>query len=123
MTVKLTIQNLVETLNELFGLFDDASEELGVLRIKFLGDCYYCVSGLPPRNNKEHADACVQLGLRMISYIKKVRERRQLDVNMRIGVHTGSLVSGIIGLRKWQFDVWSNDVYIANRMETTGQAG
>lgn len=51
------------------------------------------------------------------------RNEFRLDINMRIGVHTGRIIGGIIGITKWQFDIWSKDVYIANRMETAGQAG
>ncbi|KAI4469490.1 adenylate cyclase type 1 [Holotrichia oblita] len=127
MTSTLKSLRLVETLHELFGRFDDASRDLKVQRIKFLGDCYYCVAGLPDDGyigeQRDHADACVQLGLEMIAIIADVKNEFKLDINMRIGVHTGSIIGGIIGITKWQFDIWSKDVYIANRMETAGQAG
>lgn len=61
LTVTLPIRKLVETLNDLFGSFDEASEKHNVLRIKFLGDCYYCVSGVPTPNS-QHAKSCVDLG-------------------------------------------------------------
>ncbi|XP_013194746.2 adenylate cyclase type 7 isoform X2 [Amyelois transitella] len=113
---------MVELLNELFGRFDEASEEQDVLRIKFLGDCYYCVSGIP-KPTAHHAKNCVDLGLEMIYIIKDVREKRSLNIDMRIGVHSGRILSGLIGIRKWQFDIWSKDVTIASKMESTGQAG
>ncbi|CAH2239534.1 jg21538 [Pararge aegeria aegeria] len=113
---------MVELLNELFGRFDEASEEHDVLRIKFLGDCYYCVSGIP-KPTEQHAKNCVDLGLEMIHIIKNVREKRALNIDMRIGVHSGKILSGLIGIRKWQFDIWSKDVTIANKMESTGKAG
>ncbi|XP_060534867.1 adenylyl cyclase X E-like isoform X2 [Cylas formicarius] len=123
MTSKLNINDLLETLNELFGRFDDASERLGVIRIKFLGDCYYCVSGLPPNPPPNPAEACVDLGLKMIRIIESVRQERNLNINMRIGIHTGKIISGIIGAVKYQFDIWSKDVDIANKMESEGVAG
>ncbi|XP_014467861.1 PREDICTED: adenylate cyclase type 2-like isoform X2 [Dinoponera quadriceps] len=126
LTVTLPIRKLVETLNDLFGSFDEASERHNVLRIKFLGDCYYCVSGVPTPNS-QHAKSCVDLGLDMIRIINEVRARVRresgVDVNMRIGVHSGNIISGILGTNKWQYDVWSRDVLIANKMEQTGKPG
>ena len=126
LTVTLPVRKLVETLNDLFGSFDEASERHNVLRIKFLGDCYYCVSGVPTPNS-QHAKNCVDLGLDMIRIIKEVRARVRresgVEVNMRIGVHSGNIISGILGANKWQYDVWSRDVVIANKMEQTGKPG
>ncbi|OAD53432.1 Adenylate cyclase type 2, partial [Eufriesea mexicana] len=126
LTVTLPVRKLVETLNDLFGSFDEASERHHVLRIKFLGDCYYCVSGVPTPNS-QHAKNCVDLGLDMIKIIRDVRARVRresgVDVNMRIGVHSGNIISGILGANKWQYDVWSRDVVIANKMEQTGKPG
>ncbi|KAJ0182648.1 hypothetical protein K1T71_002017 [Dendrolimus kikuchii] len=118
----LSPMRMVELLNELFGRFDEASEEYDVLRIKFLGDCYYCVSGIP-KPTPYHAKNCVDLGLEMIHIIKDVREKRSLNIDMRIGIHSGKILSGLIGIRKWQYDIWSKDVTIANKMESTGKAG
>ncbi|KAF7274387.1 hypothetical protein GWI33_012955 [Rhynchophorus ferrugineus] len=123
MTKKLNINALLETLNELFGRFDDASDKLKVIRIKFLGDCYYCVSGLPPNPPENPAEACVDLGLKMINIIAKIRQERDLTIDMRIGIHTGKITCGIIGKIKYQFDIWSKDVDIANKMESEGVAG
>lgn len=97
-------------------------QEYNVLRIKFLGDCYYCVSGVP-EPNPHHARSCVDLGLRMIRDIREVRAQRNLNIDMRIGVHSGSIMSGVIGACKWQYDIWSKDASIANRLETTGVPG
>ncbi|XP_035790946.1 adenylyl cyclase X E-like [Anopheles albimanus] len=122
MTTQLPVRTLVDVLHELFVKFDEASKEFNVLRIKFLGDCYYCVSGVPVRN-KYHAKSCVNLGLRMIKDIREVRLSRDLNIDMRIGIHSGSIISGVIGACKWQYDIWSKDVIIANKMESTGEAG
>ncbi|KAM9305781.1 adenylate cyclase type 9 [Gastrophryne carolinensis] len=122
MSANKSAHALVGLLNDLFGRFDRLCEETKCEKISTLGDCYYCVAGCPePR--PDHAYCCIEMGLGMIEAIEQFCQEKKEMVNMRVGVHTGTVLCGILGMRRFKFDVWSNDVNLANLMEQLGVAG
>lgn len=118
----LSAPELVGILNEVFSIFDEMVTKYKCEKISTLGDCYFCVSGCP-ESITSHADNCVNMGLAIIEELEDFRKRTGLPIEMRIGVHTGSVFCGVMGTRRFKFDVWSEDVNLAKRIESVGTAG
>lgn len=118
----LPAEELVERLDDLFSRFDDLSDELGVEKIRTIGDGYLAVGGLPtPR--EDHADAVLRLAQRMLTATAEFRRDHRLDWQLRIGMHTGPVVAGVIGRRKFSYDLWGTTVNVASRLESSGVPG
>ena len=113
---------LVDLLNDIFSGYDWLAELHGLEKIKTIGDAYMVVGGLPaPR--PDHAAAMVEMALDMQKVIKRVNAGSDFAFNVRIGISTGPAVAGIIGRKKFIYDLWGDAVNVASRMETLGQAG
>ncbi len=113
---------LVNLLNQIFSVFDRLSLKYSLEKIKTIGDAYMVVGGLPKRNSN-HPQAVASMALEMQNAIATFNKRNNLDLSIRIGIHTGSVVAGVIGLQKFSYDLWGNTVNIASRMESHGLPG
>src|SRR4028119_2236013 len=112
----------VEFLNVIFSKFDQLADRHGLEKIKTIGDAYMVVAGLPtPR--KDHAEAIAEMALDMQQSIAKVSAETGIPFNIRIGINSGPVVAGVIGLKKFSYDLWGDTVNTASRMESKGIPG
>jgi guanylate cyclase len=121
-TQQISPGELIVELNSIFSRFDQLLDEYGVEKIKTIGDGYMAVAGVPvPR--VDHVDAACSLALAMQSAMAEIRERLEVDLQLRIGIDTGAVVAGVIGSRRFAYDLWGDTVNTASRMESQGQPG
>jgi class 3 adenylate cyclase len=113
---------LVEELNRIFSAFDDIIDHHGLEKIKTIGDGIQAASGLSGARNN-HAAACVRAGLAMLAHIQAHNRGSAVKWRMRIGVHSGAVVAGVVGKRKFSYDIWGDTVNIASRMENAADPG
>lgn len=114
--------DLVNLLNQIFSTFDELAEQHGLEKIKTIGDAYMVAGGLPvPR--PDHAEAVADMALDMIAAIARFQGPNRADFQIRIGINTGPVVAGVIGIKKFIYDLWGDTVNIASRMESQGVAG
>lgn len=113
---------IVDMLNDIFSTFDRIAAKHGLEKIKTIGDAYMVVGGLPtPRH--DHAEAVVQMALDMVEAIKSAKAQARSEIQIRIGIHSGPVVAGVIGEKKFAYDLWGDTVNTASRMESHGQPG
>ncbi len=119
---RLTPQELVQCLNRIFSCFDNLAEQYGLEKIKTIGDAYMVVGGLPnPRS--DHATAICQMAIAMQRELQSINRSMGEQFDIRIGINSGPVVAGVIGIKKFIYDLWGDTVNIASRMESHGESG
>jgi class 3 adenylate cyclase len=123
---KLSPRELVAEIDAAFSAFDHIISKYNIEKIKTIGDSYMCVGGLPVANQTNAADvvtAALQIQRYMEEQVEERRKKGKEAFEIRIGIHTGPVVAGIVGVKKFAYDVWGDTVNIASRMESSGEAG
>ena len=120
---KMKAETLVTVLDYCFSHFDEIAEKRGLEKLKTIGDSYMCVGGLPVENNTHAIDAGLA-SLKMLSFMKKFNEQRRQTGketwDIRVGINSGPVMAGIIGKKKFAYDIWGDTVNTASRMESSG---
>jgi class 3 adenylate cyclase len=122
LSTSLSPRTVVELLNSLFSHFDALADKYGVEKIKTIGDCYMVAAGVPGPC-PSHAHVLASLALDMLEYVQEQRFLNGLHLELRVGINSGPLVAGIIGRRKFIYDLWGDTVNTASRMESHGSSG
>ncbi len=122
MSSQKSASELVTLLNSLFTRFDLRAEQLGLEKIKTIGDAYMAVGGIPiPRS--DHAEIVAEMAIGMFEDLKQFNIAHSMNLEMRIGINSGPVVAGVIGFTKFSYDLWGNTVNTASRMESTSVNG
>jgi class 3 adenylate cyclase len=115
-------RRLVQELNEIFTAFDGIVAGYGLEKIKTVGDAYMAAGGVPV-SAKDHAVSCVRAALALLRFMEARNADSSIKWGLRVGVHSGAVVAGIVGKNKYAYDVWGDTVNTANRLESSGETG
>ncbi|KTD43133.1 adenylate/guanylate cyclase domain-containing protein [Legionella parisiensis] len=119
---KLSPGKLIGMLNTIFSTMDELTDQFGLEKIKTIGDCYMAVAGAPI-NNQFHAEVVANFACEVLEKVNRMNETLHFPIQVRIGIHTGAVVGGIIGKKKFAYDLWGKTINLASRMESHGEPG
>lgn len=122
---KLSPEKLVESIDYYFSKFDEIIDKYDLEKIKTIGDSYMCAGGIPFKI-EDHASQIILAAEEIIDFVEQPKNRlleNQINFMVRIGVNSGSIVAGIVGTKKFAYDIWGDTVNIASRMESNSETG